>query len=80
VECVFLDWKGHAVQIVTERAPRALAEAIRWAQKHFDELEYVEFLCALEEMAGALNGQPANPANHPLQPTGRHRADPSREV
>jgi hypothetical protein len=70
VDCVFLDWKGRMVQIVTDRAPRALAEGIRWAQKNFDELEYVELLCALEEMGGARNGQPANAANHPLQPTG----------
>jgi hypothetical protein len=73
VECVFLDWKGRTVQIVTARAPRALAEGVRWAQRQFDELDFVEFLCALEAIAAALNGEAANPANHPLQPTGAAR-------
>ncbi len=70
VECVFLDWKGRLLQIITDRAPRALAEGIRWAQKRFDELDYVELICALEELAGAVNGQPANAANPSLQQTG----------
>jgi hypothetical protein len=70
VDCVFIDWKGRVVQVVTDRAPRALAEAVRWAQRQFDELEYVEFLCALEEIAGALHGIQLHAAKHPLQPTG----------
>ncbi len=70
VACVFVDWKGRLLQIVTDRAPRALAEGICWAQERLDELDYVELLCALEEIAGALTGQPANAANQSLQQTG----------
>ena len=78
VECLFIDWKGRPVQIVTDRAPQALADGVRWAQRQLDELEYVELLCALEEIAGALNGDPAKAANHPLQSTGpaQRRSEP----
>jgi hypothetical protein len=55
VECVYLNWKGRIIQIVLKNAPPALAEAIRIMQDRFDELEYVEFLVALEELADALN-------------------------
>jgi hypothetical protein len=55
VESVFLAWKGRTLQIVMKNAPRALAETIRWSQQHLDELEYVEMLCALEELADTLN-------------------------
>ena len=55
VECAFLNWKGRMVQIVIDQAPPPLAGVIRWAQTHLDELEYVELICALEEMSGALN-------------------------
>lgn len=53
-ECVFLDWKGRIVQIVLKNAPQILAEAIRIMQSRFDELEYVELIVALEELADAL--------------------------
>jgi hypothetical protein len=55
VECVFLSWKGRTLQIVLKNTPPALAEALRWGQQHLDELEFVELLCALEEMSDALN-------------------------
>lgn len=53
VESVFLTWKGRVLQIVMANAPPAVVAAIRWGQQHFDELEFVEFLCALEELADA---------------------------
>jgi hypothetical protein len=43
---------------MTSGAPRPLTEVIHWAQKHLDELEYVELLCALEEMADAMREEP----------------------
>jgi hypothetical protein len=58
IACAFLNWKSRIIQIVTSEAPRPLAEVIHWAQKHLDELEYVEFLCALEEMADDIRGEP----------------------
>jgi hypothetical protein len=54
VECLFLYWKGHAVQIVTESAPPTLLRLIRWAQQNLDELEFTELLCDLEGLADAL--------------------------
>lgn len=54
VECVFLDAKGRIIQVVLPNAPPVLAEAIRIVQDRFDELEYVELLVALEELADAL--------------------------
>jgi hypothetical protein len=54
VECVFLNWKDRVVQIVMQSAPARLPELIRWVQEQFDELEYVELLCALEEVADAV--------------------------
>jgi hypothetical protein len=56
VESAFLNWKDRTIQIVLKNAPHAFAEAIRWSQRHLDELEYVELLCAFEEIADALNG------------------------
>ncbi len=58
IACAFLNWESRIIQIVTSEAPRPLAEVIQWAQKHLDELEYVELLCALEEMADAIRGEP----------------------
>ena len=55
-ESTFLTWKGRAVQIVMKSAPPVLVAAIRWAQKQLDELEFVELLCALEELSGASDG------------------------
>lgn len=54
VECVYLDSKKRIIQIVLKNAPPVLAEAIRMLQERFDELEYVELLVALEELADAL--------------------------
>jgi hypothetical protein len=54
VECVYLDWKGRIVQIVLKNAHPVLAEAIRIFQDRFDELEYVELVVALEELADAV--------------------------
>lgn len=58
IVCAFLNWKSRIIQIVTNDAPRPLAELMHWVQKHLDELEYVELLCALEEMAEAMRGEP----------------------
>jgi hypothetical protein len=38
-----------------KNAPAVFAAFIRWGQQHLDELEYVEFVCALEEIADATN-------------------------
>lgn len=54
VECVYLDSKSRIIQIVLKNAPPVFAQAIRIMQDRFDELEYVEFLVALEELADAL--------------------------
>src|SRR5262245_4262259 len=51
VESAFLNWKGRTVQIVPKNAPPAFAAVLRWGQQNLDELEYVEFVCALEEIA-----------------------------
>jgi hypothetical protein len=55
VECAFLIWKNRTVQIVPKNAPPEFAAVLRWLQEHLDELEYVEFVCALEEIADAIN-------------------------
>jgi len=54
VESAFLNWKGRIVQIVPKDAPPAFASVLRWGQQHLDELEYVEFVCALEEIADSI--------------------------
>lgn len=56
-ESAFLMWKGRTIQVVMKKAPCALARAIRWSQQNLDELEYVELMCALEEIAGSLQAQ-----------------------
>jgi hypothetical protein len=55
VESAYLNWKSRILQIVPKNAPPALAAVLRWGQQHLDELEYVEFICALEEIADALS-------------------------
>ena len=55
VECAYLDWKGRIIQLVLKNAHPVLAEAIRVMQDRFDELEYVELMVALEELADALS-------------------------
>jgi hypothetical protein len=54
VECVYLDSNRRIIQVVLKNAPAVLAEAIRILQDRFHELEYVELLVALEELANAL--------------------------
>jgi hypothetical protein len=54
VECVYLDAKRRIIQIVLKNAPPVLAKAIRIMQDRFDEVEYVELIVALEELAEAL--------------------------
>jgi hypothetical protein len=55
VESAFLNWKDRLVQIVPGKAPPPFLAVLRWAQQHLDELEYVEFVCALEEIADSMN-------------------------
>jgi hypothetical protein len=55
VESAFLNWKRRLVQIVPQSAPPAFAAVLRWGQQHLDELEYVEFVCALEEIADSIS-------------------------
>lgn len=55
VESAFLNWKGRIVQIVPSNALPAFVAVLRWGQQYLDELEYVEFICALEEMADSIN-------------------------
>src|SRR5436190_2436931 len=54
VECTYLEWKGRKVQIVMPNAKPELVKIIRYLQKNFDELEYVELLACLNEMADAI--------------------------
>lgn len=54
VESAFLNWKGRILQVVPKNAPAAFVTTLRWAQEHLDELEYVELICALEEIADSL--------------------------
>jgi hypothetical protein len=54
VGCVYLDAKGRIIQVVLKNAHPVLAEAIKFMQDRFDELEYVELVVALEELADAL--------------------------
>ena len=54
VECVYLDSKRRIIQIVLKNAHPVLAQAIRIMQDRFDELEYVELIVALQELADAL--------------------------
>jgi hypothetical protein len=58
VESAFLNWKGRTVQVVPGSGPPAFVAVLRWCQQHLDELEYVEFVCALEEIADALTAVP----------------------
>lgn len=58
VECVYLDWQGRIVQIILNTAPPVFAEAIKFIQSHFDELQYVELLVAMEDLADAITHRP----------------------
>jgi hypothetical protein len=53
-ECIFVSLKGRLAQVVLAKAPPALAEVIRFAQQRLDELDFVELLVALEELADAV--------------------------
>jgi hypothetical protein len=55
IECVYLDWKCRIIQVVLKHAPPVIAEAIRIMQDRFDELDYMELIVALEELADALS-------------------------
>lgn len=55
IECAFLNWKEQIVMILPGAAPARLTEVIRWLQTHFDELDYVELLCALEEISADID-------------------------
>jgi hypothetical protein len=53
-ESVFLSLPGASLQILPGRAPPELARALRWAQGGLDELEFVQLLVSLEEIAEAV--------------------------
>jgi hypothetical protein len=40
---------------VAKNAPPAVTAVLRYRQQHLDELDYVEFICALQEMDDSLN-------------------------
>lgn len=54
VECAFLNWKGRLVQLVPDNAPAVVRQALRFMQQQFDELEYVEFVVALQQLMDEL--------------------------
>src|SRR5947209_3485461 len=54
VECIYLDWKERIIQVVLKNAPPVFAKAIKIMQDRLDELDYVELLVALEELAVAV--------------------------
>ena len=56
IESAFLNWESRIIQIVPKYAPPSFVAMLKWMQKHLDEIEYVEFLCSLAEVAKALNG------------------------
>lgn len=55
IECVYLNWKERIIQVVLKNAPPVFAQTIRILQDRFDELEYVELIVALEELADGLH-------------------------
>lgn len=60
IESAFLHWKGRTVQIVPSKAPPAFVAVLRLGQQHLDELEYAEFICALEVFSESLNALAAH--------------------
>src|SRR5262249_2820973 len=70
VESAFLNWKGRVLQIVPKNAPPAFVAVLRWGQQHLDELEYVEFVCALEEIADSINAVAVHSGLRPPGPIG----------
>lgn len=54
IECAYLDWKDRKLQIVPQNAPEEFVKFLRFLQKDFDELEYVELLACFEEMENAI--------------------------
>jgi hypothetical protein len=54
IPCAYLNWKDHMIQVLPEASPGRFGEALAWLQANFDELDYVELLCAFEEIAEAL--------------------------
>jgi hypothetical protein len=74
VSCLLVLWKGRPAQLIPERAPEPIAELLRFAQQRFDELEFVELLCALEELADGAgasgNGAPTTATPETTQRSG----------
>ena len=71
VESLFFPWHGRAVQLLPDDAPPPVSGMVRWAQDRLDELEFVELLVSLAELAAAIgsdvttahkNGLPTNTA------------------
>jgi hypothetical protein len=60
VECAFIGWKERIIMFVPKNAPGRFSEAMKWFQQEFDELDFVEFVCALEELAYAMQGHEIN--------------------
>src|SRR5690242_1703564 len=59
IECAFLNWKEWIVMTLPHAAPAQFTEVLRWLQAHFDELDYVELLCALEELSAGIDKERA---------------------
>jgi hypothetical protein len=54
VDCAFLNWKGRMLQVVPSNAPAVIRRTLRFVQQDLDELEYAEFVVALEELMDSL--------------------------
>ncbi len=54
VDCAFLNRKGRMIQLVSSNAPSVIERALRFVLQDFDELEYAEFVVALEELMDDL--------------------------
>jgi len=55
--CIFFTWKDRLVQIIPDEAPPSFAGLVRWAQVDLDEVEFVELLVSIDELAEALQAQ-----------------------
>ncbi|GAA3518927.1 hypothetical protein GCM10022393_36330 [Aquimarina addita] len=55
IECIWFSFKNEkTLQIIPEFAPKEFQTFIKWAQKEFDEIEFLELILSFEEIAEAL--------------------------
>ena len=75
IPCLFFSWKNQLVQVLPNLAPDALRRMIEWAQRELNELEFIDILVAIDQIATGLTARSVRKGSGPTIGSGRGESD-----